>query len=301
MKHRTGYLFKRGNNFYVSWRVNGKLFMRALRDDNGQPITTKRDAEEARAKVMAPFAVADEVKALESLTGQLAGRKEEVAKWEDKQNPPLTLAQAWGEYMKSTKRPDTGPDTLAVYEGQFGQFVDWIRDQYPSVTTLRGVTEEIAEAYAGHLNHGRLSPNTFNKHLAVLTLVFRILFKKAKLTLNPWADITRKKLNPQHRRELTIDELRRLAGGATGEMRTLIAMGLYTGLRLKDCATLRWSEVDLPMGVIRRVPSKTARIRPEAVKIPIHPTLAGMLSEIPLEDRKEYVLPKTADTYQNHK
>ncbi|HEV2391246.1 MAG TPA: hypothetical protein VG146_02680, partial [Verrucomicrobiae bacterium] len=60
MKHRTGYLFKRNGNFYVQWNVNGKRFTKALRDNEGNAISTRREAEEAQAKIMASFTVADE-------------------------------------------------------------------------------------------------------------------------------------------------------------------------------------------------------------------------------------------------
>ena len=43
-KHRTGHLFKRGSNFYVRWAVNGKVFSKSLRDDNGNPIISIRTA-----------------------------------------------------------------------------------------------------------------------------------------------------------------------------------------------------------------------------------------------------------------
>src|SRR5262249_10917424 len=119
MKHRTGHLFRRGSNFYVRWAVEGKVFSRSLRDKNGNAITTKREAEEARQKLMSPFAVADEAAALESIVGKLEGRKAELAKWEDQQNPPLSLGLAWSKYLKSPNRPDTGRDTLDVYEGQW--------------------------------------------------------------------------------------------------------------------------------------------------------------------------------------
>ena len=67
MKHRTGHLFKRGTNFYVRWSVAGKIFSKALRDDKGNPIKARREAEEAKHKVMAPFFVADQAAALESI------------------------------------------------------------------------------------------------------------------------------------------------------------------------------------------------------------------------------------------
>src|SRR5882724_3422264 len=96
-KYRTGHLFRRGPNFYCRWTIDGKVFSKSLRDDQGNPITTKRDAVEARAKLMAPFLVADETAALESIVGKLEGRKAELARLDDQSNPPLTIAQAWSE------------------------------------------------------------------------------------------------------------------------------------------------------------------------------------------------------------
>ena len=256
---RTGYLFKRGDNFYVTWEIEGKRFKQALRDEQGQPITTRRDAEAARDRVMAPFATADKAEALQTIVGQLGGVKAELAAYDEKQNPPLLLAHAWAKYMQSPKRPDTGPDTLAVYEGQFGQFVAWMKEHHPEVAELRGVTDDIADEYASFLNGDgmKLAPGTINKHLNVLTLVSRVLFKAAKLTVNPWADIERKKLKGKvnHRRELTVELLRKLCQSATGEMKVLFASGIFTGLRLRDCASLRWDEVDLRRNYISRVPN----------------------------------------------
>ena len=299
MKHRTGYLFKRGDNFYVNWRVNGKLFSKALRDDNGQPITSRREAEEARDKFMSPLALTDEAESLRTI----ADKSNTLQSKLDGLGEALPLAHAWARYMQSNKRPDTGPDTLAVYEGQFGQFVAWMTEHHPEVTEMRDVGDTIAEEYSSYLNGGRLAPGTYNKHLNVLALVFRVLFKAGKLTVNPWADIERKKLKNKvnHRRELTVDQLRKLCQSATGEMRILFAVGIYTGLRLRDCATLRWDEVDLRRNFISRVPNKTARISDKPVFIPLSADLRGMLSQIPEASRGEYVLPATAEMYLNHK
>src|SRR5262249_38070469 len=119
----------------------------------------------------------------------------------------------------------------------------------------------------------------------------------AKLAGNPWEDIQRRRIVANSRRELTIDELRNVCQAAKGELRLLLALGVYSGLRLGDCATLRWGEVDLRRGVIRRVPNKTARRNPKPVIIPIHPILSGMLSETPVNQRGEYVLPEMAALY----
>ncbi|PWU10695.1 MAG: hypothetical protein C5B50_24930 [Verrucomicrobia bacterium] len=298
-KHRTGSLLKIGQRYYVRIVVEGKAIQKRLSNDDGSPITTRREAEAAKEKFVAPYAVSTKAEALQALVGQLADAKAEAARVEDEQNPPLTITRAWTEFLASPKRPDTGPDTLAVYEGQFGQFQKWLNEKHPTAPALRDVTEEIAEEYAGHLNHGRLNPNTFNKHVRVLELVFRVLFKKARLTVNPWEGIQRKKLITVNRRELTLEELKRVCQGApAGEMRTLFALGVYTGLRLRDCATLKWGEVDLQRGFIRRIPNKIARKEnAKPVIIPIHSALRPMLEETPADKRTGFVLPDTAVEY----
>ncbi len=298
MKHRTGHLRKRGSSFYVRWVMDGKVFERALRDENDKPITDRRKAEQAKARVMAPFTTADKTTALESIAAKIDGSKAELARIEDEQSPALAIDKAWITYLKSANRPDTGEATLRQYGFQFAAFVDWMKQHHPTLTTLRGVSEGIAGEYAGHLQGSGLSSGTFNKHLNLLALVFRVLKKDARLVDNPWLEIQRKRIAPHTRRELTVDELRKVCDSATGELRTLLALGVYSGLRLGDCATLRWAEVDLPRNIIRRVPNKTARSRPDkVVHIPIHPTLGSILDELATETHSDYVLPDMARLY----
>lgn len=296
-KHRTGHLFKRGPNFYVRWTLNGKVFSKALRTDAGDPITTHRDAVEAQTKLMAPFLVADEAAALESIVGRLDGRKAELAKLQDEQNPPLLITDAWNTFLASPNRPDSGESTLRQYQFQWKAFAVWMQLEHADKLTLREVSKEIAEEYASSLNHGKFSPSTYNKHLNLLALVFRVVKHKARLPANPWDDIQRKRLITHSRRELTIDELKRVCQSATGELKLLFALGVYSGLRLGDCSTLRWCEVDLVRGIIRRIPNKTARRNPKPVLVPIHSVTLAMLAEMPVAKRSEFVLPEIAALY----
>jgi integrase len=296
-KHRTGHLFKRGKNFYLRWTLNGKVFSKALRDSEGNPVTTQREADEARIKFMAAFVVADEATALESIAARLEGRKAELTRLESESNPPLPIEKAWSEFLLCANRPDSGEATLRQYRFQWAAFADWINKKHPEIIALRDLGKPIAEEYAAHLNHEALSAGTFNKHMNLVALVLRVLKDKARATANPWSEIQRKRLVPQSRRELTIDELRKICGRAKGELRVLLALGVYTGLRLGDCATLRWAEVDLRRKMIRRIPNKTARRNPKPVTIPIHPALEDMLTKAPTKERGEYVLTGIAEMY----
>ena len=245
---------------------------------------------------MSQFAIGDEVRVLENITARLDGQKAALTKELEEKCPPVKLSHAWAEYTNCQSRPATGKDTLAVYEGQFGQFVSWMEEIHPELGSLAQVGPEIAEEYAGHLGQCRLANGTFNKHVRVLELVFRVLARKARLAVNPWTAITRKGLQACSRRELTTVELRKVCQNANGEMRSLLAIGVYTGMRLKDCAGLRWAETDLVRGIIARVPSKTARRSGKKVVIPIHPVLREILEATPKTD-PDYVLPAMARDY----
>ena len=98
-----------------------------------------------------------------------------------------------------------------------------------------------------------------------------------------------------------MEQIAKLIDSATGEMRLLIALGYFTGLRFGDCCTLLWQEVDLLRGVIERVPRKTEHtvkdIQQAIVKVGIPEFLFRMLSEVAPEDRKGYVLPGFAKEY----
>ena len=297
MKRRTGYLFRRGDTWSVAWKASGKTFTKALRDDQGQPITTRREAVEARDKFMAPFAVADEAAVLSAVATRLEGRKAELAEWDEKQNPPLPLSQGWTVFLQSLDRPDTGSETLYMYEGQWSQFVDWTKETHADLLTLRDVSAEIAAEYARCPRMQMFSPGTFNKHRALLALVFNVVKQQARLTSNPWESIRPKRLAVSNRRELTVDELKRVCSTASGELRTLLAVGLYSGMRLGDAATLEWGEVDLRRGKITIIPNKTARRNPKPVHIPIHPYLHSILSATPVEQRTGYVMAGMAALY----
>jgi len=298
-KRRTGRLFKHGAGYAVAWTVNGKRMFQSLRDAKGNPITELKKAETARAELMAPYRAADEKAVLENIAAKLTTATDEVIRLEDERTPALSVATAWQAYVAAPTRPDSGPRTLAGYEGQWERFAAWMKATHPDKPALRDVSREIAGEYSVNLS-GHVGPATHNKHVFVLSLVFRTLTENpaARLTADPFSKVTHKRTAPNSRRELTIEELRRVCAAATGELRTLLAIGTYTGLRLGDAATLRWQETDLIRGAILRIPNKTARRNPKPITVPLHPSLAAILADTPEKRRRGYVLPDTANLYQ---
>ncbi len=323
-KHRSGYVFQRGSTFYIQYMVGGRRVTQVLRDKDNNPITTEDAAEARRLEIMAPMMVAAQEEVLRTVQHRLDDAAKERDAVERGTDAGMKLAKAWDAYVASVNRPDSGPRTLEGYAAQWRQFLDWVATAHPVVTELRQVSGAVAEGYAGYMlkeiREKRKRPdgpdgkptgydevivkrsfttNTYNKHVRVLELVFRVLARKAGLSRNPWAEIARKTEKRQSRRELTVQELNTICNRAKGELQTLLLVGIYTGLRLGDCCTLRWSEVDLDRRIILRVPNKTARRHGLPVHVPIHATLLGVLAQTPATKRNGYVLPKFAAMYKH--
>ena len=290
--------------FYLALRVNGKRIVQVLTGPDGKAIYDRADAEAARMKIVGAGLAGDRVEAIrETLTVKLATAQAELSEALVQSAAGVRIADAWEAYESTprTMRPDSGPGTMQQYGFQWGRFEKWITTNHPEAVTLKDVTEDHAAAYASDLQAGGLSGATVNKHIALLRLVFRVLKKQAGLVIDPWEGLRPAKHRPNGRRELTTVELRRVCENATGEMRLLLALGIYTGMRLADCATLRWDAIDAPQGVIMVTPVKTSHTSGKQVRVPIHATLWQMLKDAPAAGVGEYVLPETASTYEGRR
>lgn len=282
---------KAGGVYYARWQSEGKVFIRSCQ------TTSRRDAEKLLSEFTAPFRLGSEAKTLETLSARLGGVQDRIAKYEDEQ-PATSIMHGWQAYLDQSNRPDSGETTLRQYEFQFEAFAKWMTERHPNVTELRQVTQTHADEYAGHLQK-KLSASTFNRHRNLLALVWKVLKKQARITINPWSEITRKRHTVQSRRELTVEELQRVIEASSGQMRLLLALGIYCGLRLGDAALLDWGNVDMMKGIISVVPAKTARRSGKRVTLPIHRTLFDMLAAVPSSKRRGYVMPSMAARYQS--
>jgi integrase len=304
-RNRKGYLYRRWQKkkydvddtsvagkgvFYLRYMVDGKIIEQSLKTANAD------EAKKIQASIMKPLELANKKEVLLQTQVRLIQNDKDQQDEREKQTPPLKLADAWAAYLASTERPDTGPDTLRYYQIYWTHFLEWFTEQNPSSTFLRDVHHQAAQAYAAKLTTDKLTGNTYNKHVGFLRLFFRVLEAPGRITENPFDRIQKKKLRQNSRRELTIAELKTILTKASGELQTLFYIGTFTGLRLGDCCTLKWSEVDLDRQLIRRVPNKTGRSgKPVLIGIP--PVLLAKLQGIPTIGKTGYLLPKYADLY----
>lgn len=277
-------LFLRGSVWYVKRMVDGEMLVQSTGE------TELKKAVEYRDKVLNIYNIQDEQERAEAALARVRTVEQRLAKAYD-DLPALTVKEAWDAFMRSPARSDAGESTLASYLIKWNIFLEWIESRRPG-GELRAVSVADANAFAAKLTEEGLSPNTFNKYVGLFEMMFRVLSDDARVTVNPWTKIRRKRLNTQGRRALTVEELQKVLELATGELQTLLVIGAYSGLRLCDAVTLDWGSVDLEKGIIALRPKKTASRTGKMVGVPIHSTLHAVLSRTPADERQGPVLPE---------
>ena len=238
-----------------------------------------------------------------ALAAEIQNAQEQQDEAIENLRPEVLLEDAWELYLKSGERNDPSPRTLKMYSAHWNGFRNWLQTCHPEIRLLRLVTKGMAKAYGNFMERElERSSGTINKNRDFLRAMYTAL-RADEYHLgpeNPFDGLKRRKPRSESRRSLSQDELQRILETADGELRTLLLIGIYTGLRFGDACTLRWREVDLKRGIIRRVQNKTARHHPDKVlpigiPQPLHHELSNLSAS------GEYVLPDMSKRYNDNR
>lgn len=308
-KKRTGFLYRRvkgkdyglddpegaGGIIWLQYRLHGKMTRLSLK------TADVKDAEQKRDEIMDPLRSADVSEAYDQLVLKASQAKKKLDEALEGQIPILPLADAWQTYTSPAYEPDCGTANLKRYKSHFDALTEWLADTHSGITKLNEINTAVALEFSAYIS-SKFGPNTFNKYMNFLCRFYKTLKEPGAIEINPWTSdlIKRKRLTGKtnSKREFTLQELKTLLENCQGDEHTLHAIGAFTGMRLGDCATLKWSEIDLDRCIITRTPNKTKHTSGERIKIGIPPYLFGILSDIPLPKRKGYVLPDIHKLYE---
>lgn len=299
--------------YYLRYTVNGKDCRVRLLGLDGKPITTASEAKKAAARLLHPLRETNRAEQMRMLQSAIQGAEESAELAQSLLvNSKASLLRGWDLFMTCQNRPasckrfpaDEIPrhSTPGNYAGYYRQFVGWMHNKHPEILLLSDVTPEVAGEYACYLESLKISSGTFNKIIQFFKMFYTVLIESEKiLCRNPFLKINRKEQTSNSREPLSMEQIATLIQNAQGELRLLIALGYFTGLRFGDCCTLLWREVDLVRRVIERIPRKTKHTRKDSkesiVKVGIPNFLYRMLAEIPENCRKGYVLPRFGADY----
>ena len=157
----------------------------------------------------------------------------------------------------ATKKPEIALTSLGFYQNSLGKFLDFLGPKADAPIS------EVADiiAFRNRLLT-QVSAKTANHDLRAVKTLSKSGREDDVVAEDPAASVKNahnKAMSP-NKRPFTLDELRVVLDVADPEWKRLILFGLYTGQRLADVATLRWSNVDLVKGEIRLRTRKTDKV-----------------------------------------
>jgi integrase len=297
MKYRTkgtGSIYKRGKTFYLQYMVNGKIKKVSLK------TTSKREADKKAKELLSPIQTAD---TKEKIAIQIAEARDLLPKYK------LLLNDVWNTYIENPFRPDSGKSTLLFYKRNWNRFLKWLNLEHSTISDFSQITNHEAQEYSQYLWKLGISAKTFNEHIRTLSLITRVLSSYAGIEGNVWGNIAKKTEDKQSRNEFSENEIIQIIESFKNpelliqnksEMELLFHLGIWTGLRLIDCALMKWKNIDISRNIIMCKPQKTLRKTQRLVAIPIHPLLRTGLNNAFDWKENDYVFPNVAERYLNN-
>lgn len=228
-----------------------------------------------------------------------------------KKSLPLNVEKAeeliWKKFKDNSARNIICDELLKTYKSRLFKFIEWLKAQYPHITDLAQVTENISKEFASYLWEQKLAAKTFNDYAVQLGIIFRYTLGEEAAQIWTEKHITRHTPQYHSRKELNQAELNRLFEifkkedckiDNKEEIKVLFHIGAYTGLRLKDCTLLKWEHVKFDRNLISVIPYKTKAKTNQRVNIPLHSELKTMLELAQSWEKDDYVLPSLAVRYK---
>ena len=271
-----------GRAWLARWVYKGEVFYRTTGE------TDKKKALKQLEVITRPFREKRAIDVERNLLLRIQSLEECCTKTQ------LPIEKLWDEFAKKLKHDDVTSGTTKIYEGAVNHLMNWMKKK---VKNTKDITSRLAEEYLDELASS-IGTNTYNIRLVLFKRIWKSLKDDFSLNDDVWEKFNKKKAAKSSRRTMQNIEIADVISKAeTKEMKLLLTIGLYTGLRLSDCSLLKWSEVDFENKILRVRPIKTRKHMSGPVEIPIHPALMKLLEEMPREG--EYVSEANANDYKH--
>ena len=238
----------------------------------------------------------------DNLEDRISALKLQLAILEGKRaGKELSLASIWETFTTVEDLANVTETTLAGYKGNVSLMCDWMTRH--GARNAEGVTIELAGQYLRELQ-ASVVKNTYNIRLVLFKRVWKALVRNGySVKADAWENYSKQKgvKHSSVRRALSNDEVKSLLTNApTEDLRLLVTLGIYTGMRLSDCATLRWADVDMTTKTLHVTPIKTRR---HGIKlhIPINAELYKELEAARNRSTGEYVSESNAHSYSTRR
>ena len=278
-----------GKPWLARWCYDGKIYTKSTGEAD------KQKALKVLEKLTRPFREDTKLEVLRSLEARVKSAGDLA-----QERRSMKLSELEAAYEKSLCAKDVSSGTLALYGTYMRSLVKWLAAN-TKCKTLKDVKQSDAKAYLLD-TCGKISADTYNIKLVFYKKLWTLFKEEAGLSENIWADFKKMKTSKASgRRPFSREELLKILEAARNDpsMVLMVALGIYTGMRMGDCACLQWKDVDLEKGILSVVPQKTKRHMSAPVEIPVHASLKKILETwlLDKDSNEGYVCEKNASDY----
>jgi site-specific recombinase XerD len=195
----------------------------------------------------------------------------------------FTVKQWLGQFVEG-KRKSRSERTVFRHENVANRFVRFLGKR--AAASIAAVTSKDISDFRDRREAIGLAASTVNLEIEMLSAAFNAARKQNYVTVNPCTVIEPLRHASMHKSVFTLDEVSALIEAATDDWKGAILVAFYTGADLRDCANLRWKNIELT-GRAKKITfaqSKTGR----QVTMTLQRVLQNYLLSLPA--------PKSGDT-----
>ena len=293
---------KGSQNYYFQIMINGKRIVESTRTRSFREASKRADERcmELKLNMDWYFYLKQVIKKINLLDPDAkdAAVQSAIEVLNDVKVKTLTLEEAFDLFKTKPRKRTISEKVYEDYRNLWHKFVVYVKNNFHDIRYLSEIDKGIAEWFLASEWKKGITERTYNDRITKLRTIFSALAEDAGLRKNIWQLVDKMHESSVSKRPFTKAQLKQIFGAAKGEMKTLCMIGLYTGLRLGDAATLKWSEVDFENSLISRLPNKTRKLR-KNVEIPLLGELRGELERVHAgqNNGEIYVLPEIAGKY----
>lgn len=255
---------KKERVFYIRYKIGKKCFEECIGRESKDNMTAAQAAKIRIAK----------------LSGKISSRMDERNK--QKEENRWTIDKLWEEYKSLL----TNPKTLYTDEGRYNNYIKPVfKDKVPSQIEHKDI-----DALKTSLNSKKRKPQTIKHVLTLLQRIVNFGVKRdycQKFSLN----IEKPKVNNIKTEDLTSEQMTRLLDSIekddNEQVKNMMKLVLFTGMRRGEMFKLKWDDVDFNRGFIYIRDPKGGSDQ----KIPLNDEARNLLESHSRIENTPYVFP----------
>ena len=267
---------------FVFRQSGSKYWYAGWKDENGKRVNRSTKLENKQTNRKKALRVADEFEVAARDKKTMRQLRKTLADLQQQISGERLITSTVKDYFKAfieMKKGEASKATVRLYETVTRDFMAWLGEERSSEDIDMVVPGDMVGFRNKMLD--KISATTANNKLKALRAIFSKAFKEGVVLENPTTSLNLgikrvSNADKLEKRAFTLVELKAILKVANTEWQSMIKFGLYTGQRLGDVATLRWSQIDMKHGLVRFDTAKTGK----RLSIPLSKPLKDHLTKV---------------------